>query len=113
MGLLRSHRPPGLRSSREASPLPSAGLYVRHRRRQGYAAWTRGVGLGQGYCSIGLRGSGKVEEGSERGQEDRGKDLGEVEEESRETNQERNAVRRRSLTQKGRGPVDHMILWQA
>ena len=42
-----------------------------------------------------------MEEGSERGQEDRGKDLGEVEEESRETNQEPNAVRRRSLTQKG------------
>lgn len=48
-----------------------------------------------------------MEEGSERGQEDRGKDLGEVEEESRETNQEPNAVRRRSLTQKG---MSHKVL---
>lgn len=50
--------------------------------------------------------------GPEKGRRDRGKDPEEVEEESRETNQEWNMVRKCSLTQKEVEHVESVILRQ-
>ena len=45
--------------SQKASPLPPAGPHKNLRRKQGYRV-RKGAGRRLGYCSTGLRGSGKV-----------------------------------------------------